>query len=90
MSLRELRQAHKLTQQRVAKKLGIGQEGVPKLEKRTDLLLSTLREYVEAILAVRAPVAHLAPPLPLRDARHRRSPVERIPRFRATILRFKG
>jgi DNA-binding XRE family transcriptional regulator len=43
MSLRELRQAYKLTQQRVAKKLGIGQEGVSKLEKRTDLLLSTLR-----------------------------------------------
>jgi transcriptional regulator with XRE-family HTH domain len=49
MSLRELRQAHRLTQQRVAKTLGIGQEGVSKLEKRTDLLLSTLREYVEAM-----------------------------------------
>ena len=49
MSLQELRQAHKLTQQRVAKKLGIGQEGISKLEKRTDLLISTLRDYVEAM-----------------------------------------
>ena len=49
MSLRDLRQAHQLTQERVAESLGIGQEGVSRLEKRTDLLLSTLRGYVEAM-----------------------------------------
>ena len=49
MSLRDLRQAHRLTQQTVGASLGIGQEGVSRLEQRSDLLLSTLRSYVEAI-----------------------------------------
>ena len=48
-SLQELRQARKLTQQRLAKKLGIGQDGVSRLEQRSDLLLSTLRSYVQAL-----------------------------------------
>ena len=49
MSLRNLRQAHKLTQERMGKFLGITQDGVSRLEKRSDLLLSTLRGYVEAM-----------------------------------------
>ena len=49
MSLRDLRQALKLTQERMAETLGIGQEGVSRLEKRSDLLISTLRSYVEAM-----------------------------------------
>ena len=49
MSLRDLRRARELTQERVAESLGIGQEGVSRLEKRTDLLFSTLRSYVEAM-----------------------------------------
>ncbi|HEU5408600.1 MAG TPA: XRE family transcriptional regulator [Nitrospira sp.] len=49
MSLRDLRQALTLTQQRMAKTLGIGQEGVSRLEQRSDLLLSTLRSYIEAM-----------------------------------------
>jgi hypothetical protein len=49
MSLRELRRAHKLTQKRVAETLGIGQDQVSRLEQRSDLLLSTLRSYVEAM-----------------------------------------
>jgi transcriptional regulator with XRE-family HTH domain len=49
MSLRELRQALKLTQERMAEALGIGQDGVSRLEKRSDLLISTLRSYVEAM-----------------------------------------
>jgi Helix-turn-helix domain len=49
MSLRDLRQAHLLTQQRLGEVLGIGQEGVSRLEKRSDLLISTLRSYVEAM-----------------------------------------
>ena len=49
MSLRDLRQALKLTQERMAEALGIGQEGVSRLEKRSDLLISTLRSYVEAM-----------------------------------------
>lgn len=49
MSLRDLRQAHKYTQERIAETLGIGQDGVSRLEKRTDLMISTLRSYVEAM-----------------------------------------
>src|SRR5712675_2503333 len=49
MSLRELRRARKLTQVRMAKKLGITQDSVSRLEKRSDLLLSTLRKTVKAM-----------------------------------------
>jgi DNA-binding XRE family transcriptional regulator len=49
MTLRDLRRARKLTQQKIAKSLHIGQEGVSKLEQRSDLLISTLRGYVEAM-----------------------------------------
>lgn len=48
-SLRELREAQKLTQESMAKALGIGQDSVSRLEKRTDLLLTTLRGYIEAM-----------------------------------------
>lgn len=49
MSLRELRRARKLTQVRVAKTLGITQDSVSRLEKRGDLLLSTLRKTIKAM-----------------------------------------
>ena len=49
MSLRDLRRAHRLTQARVGKTLKIGQDGVSRLEQRSDLLISTLRNYVEAM-----------------------------------------
>jgi DNA-binding XRE family transcriptional regulator len=49
MTLRELRHARKLTQVRIAKKLGITQDSVSRLEKRSDLLLSTLRKTVKAM-----------------------------------------
>ena len=49
MSLQELRRARKLTQVRLAKELGIGQDGVSKLAKRADLMISTLRKTVEAL-----------------------------------------
>jgi DNA-binding transcriptional regulator YiaG len=49
MTLRELRQARKLTQVRIAKTLGMTQDSVSRLEKRSDLLLSTLRKTVEAM-----------------------------------------
>jgi transcriptional regulator with XRE-family HTH domain len=49
MTLRELRRARKLTQVKVAKTLGVTQDSVSRLEKRSDLLLSTLRKTVEAM-----------------------------------------
>ena len=48
-TLQELRHAHKLTQKRIAEVLGIGQDSVSRLEQRSDLLISTLRGYVEAM-----------------------------------------
>lgn len=49
LSLRALRQALQLTQERLAEALGIGQDGVSRLERRSDLLISTLRDYVESM-----------------------------------------
>ena len=48
-TLRELRKAHALTQQRMAEALHISQDGVSRIEKRSDFLLSTLRSYIEAM-----------------------------------------
>ena len=49
MSLRDLRRAHKRTQASLAKTLNITQDQVSRLEKRSDLLLSTMRKYVEGL-----------------------------------------
>jgi DNA-binding XRE family transcriptional regulator len=49
MTLRELRHARKLTQVKMAKTLGVTQDSVSRLERRSDLLLSTLRKTVEAM-----------------------------------------
>ncbi len=48
-TLQQMRKARALTQKKLAKKLGVGQVAVSKLEGRSDLLLSTLRSYVEAM-----------------------------------------
>ena len=47
-TLKDLRQAVEQTQQDLAAKLGVGQDAISRLEKRSDMLLSTLRRYVEA------------------------------------------
>lgn len=49
LSLRDLRKAHELTQTSVAEALGMTQDGVSRIESRSDLLLSTLRSHVEAM-----------------------------------------
>jgi transcriptional regulator with XRE-family HTH domain len=49
LNLREMRRLRKLTQARLSRRLKIGQEGVSRIEKRTDLYLSTLRGYVEGL-----------------------------------------
>jgi len=49
LSLSDLRKAHHMTQGRMAEFLHIGQDGVSRIEKRTDLLVSTLRSYIEAM-----------------------------------------
>jgi len=48
-TLREARTTLRKTQQDVAKKLKVGQDSVSRLERRGDMLVSTLREYVAAL-----------------------------------------
>jgi transcriptional regulator with XRE-family HTH domain len=48
-TLKDLRKARDLTQAQLAECLGIRQATVAQLEKRSDLMLSTLRSYVEAM-----------------------------------------
>jgi DNA-binding XRE family transcriptional regulator len=45
----ELRRARQMTQVSLAESLGVNQGEVSKIEHRTDLYLSTLSEYVEAL-----------------------------------------
>jgi len=49
MSLRELRRAIGKTQAKVAAELGVGQDSVARYEQRTDMLLSTLSQYVHKV-----------------------------------------
>jgi DNA-binding transcriptional regulator YiaG len=49
MSLRDLRRAMNRTQVQVAKVLNVGQDTVSRYEQRSDMLLSTLQSYVEAM-----------------------------------------
>jgi DNA-binding Xre family transcriptional regulator len=49
MPLEELRNARKLTQVQLAESMGLTQSSVSKLEKRTDMYLSTLAHFVEAM-----------------------------------------
>ncbi|ODS23775.1 transcriptional regulator [Candidatus Endobugula sertula] len=49
MALQELRKAMAFTQEQIADELDMDQGNLSKLEKRTDLMLSTLRRYIEAM-----------------------------------------
>ena len=49
LNLCQVRRLRKLTQASLSKKLKIGQEGVSRIEKRSDLYISTLRSYVEGV-----------------------------------------
>ncbi|MCA1697752.1 MAG: helix-turn-helix domain-containing protein [Actinobacteria bacterium] len=49
LALAELRQSRNVTQVQLAETLGISQGNVSRLEGRSDVYLSTLRSYVEAL-----------------------------------------
>lgn len=49
MPLHELRRAHDLTQVTLAKVMETSQGEVSKIEQRTDVYLSTLRHYLQAM-----------------------------------------
>lgn len=49
MPLEEIRRARQMTQAKLADKLGVNQGEVSKIEHRTDIYLSTLAGYIEAL-----------------------------------------
>ena len=49
MPLQELRQAHQMSQERMAEILHTKQANVSRIERRTDMYISTLRSYIEAM-----------------------------------------
>jgi transcriptional regulator with XRE-family HTH domain len=57
-SLGAIRKAMCKTQTEIARELGVGQVAVAQLEKRSDLLLSTLQRYVRAAGAELSLVVH--------------------------------
>ncbi len=59
MPLHRLRQAMKLSQEQLAEQLDIPQSSVSKIEHNADMLVSTLRRYVEAMGGSLDIVAHM-------------------------------
>jgi len=49
MALDELRQAREMTQVHLAKILGVNQAAVSKLERRADMYVTTLQDFVKAM-----------------------------------------
>lgn len=49
MALDELREARHLTQEHLAKLLHVNQSAVSKLERRADMYVSTLQDFVQAL-----------------------------------------
>jgi predicted transcriptional regulator len=49
MALDELREALKLTQESLAESLHVNQPAISKVERRSDMLISTLRKIIEAM-----------------------------------------
>jgi predicted transcriptional regulator len=49
MDLAEVRRALKLSQEEIGQTLQIGQGSVAKIEKRTDMYVSTLRRFIQAM-----------------------------------------
>lgn len=49
MTLYQLRQARSLTQVNLAKVLNVNQGAVSRMEKRTDMYVSTLRNFIQAM-----------------------------------------
>lgn len=94
ITLRGLREAGDLTQAKIGARLKISQDQVSRLEKRADMLLSTLHKYVAAMggsvhvlveMPGRPPVklADLAAIFGDRQPRRRRGSAKKKPRARA-------
>ncbi len=60
MDLADIRRALSLSQETLAQTLGVGQAEVSKLEKRTDMYVSSMRRLIEAMGGELRIVAHFA------------------------------
>lgn len=67
MTLQALRRQLEITQDELAERLDVRQGNVSKVEKRSDMMISTLRSYVEALGGTLELVAHMPgrPPVTL-------------------------
>lgn len=80
ISLETIRRGAELTQAALAKRLGIGQDAVSRIERQPDMLVSTLRRYVESAggeleLVVRFPGKRA--PVRIEPLHAKRKPVSR-------------
>lgn len=91
LTLRDLRKARDRTQKQVGVMLGIGQEHVSRLEQRTDLLLSTLTSYVEAMGGTLRLIAEFPDRAPVTIASladvYETAPVKRVPKRRRKVAK---
>lgn len=78
-ALKDLRAQAELTQQDVALALGVRQDSISRLEKRNDMLLSTLRQYVECMGGTLELVARFPgrPPMLIDQPEKSRKPAKR-------------
>jgi len=58
MPMQELRHARELSQEQLAKFLNTKQANISQIEKRTDMYISTLRSYIEAMGGELRIIAH--------------------------------
>lgn len=85
-AIRDLRRAMAKTQVQIARELDIGQVAVSRIEKRSDLMISTLRGYLRAVgadLELRA-VFKDRPPVRLSGLLELRSAVKPVSHFSVT------
>lgn len=78
MTLQALRKQLEITQEDVAGRMSIRQANVSKVEKRSDMLISTLRSYLEAMGGTLELVVHMPgrPPVTLEGFTEKSSTVE--------------
>lgn len=78
-NLRQIREARNHSQQILADRLGVKQAAVSKLERRTDVYISTLREYIRAMGGELEIVARFPEAPPVRITQFRRLKGEVLP-----------
>lgn len=91
-TLKDLRQAAQQTQQDLAAALGVGQDTISRLEQRSDMLLSTLRHYVQSMGGKLNLVAEFPnrPPVVIHHLGAEKSALQRTPRRPAADKRTKA